>query len=183
MSIKNTLNLFVAVIFTFILTACGGNTKDNENTSSENEHMSEMSDNDATASGIGEDGLLAAKSLESDSLMGMDFAKAIEKGLLKDVVYFEFDQDQLSPESRDNLDDVAKLLKAIDGSLILMGHADERGTREYNLALSERRGKSVKNYLMVQGVKASRLEVIGYGEEKPASTTDDAANRRVVLTK
>jgi len=67
----------------------------------------------------------------------------------------------------------------------LEGHADERGTREYNLALGERRANAVQAYLMSQGAARSQIEVVSYGEEKPASTGHDQAsweqNRRVEI--
>ena len=65
------------------------------------------------------------------------------------------------------------------------GHADERGTREYNLALGERRAKAVSQYLILQGIDRSRVETISYGEERPAALGEDEAswsrNRRVEL--
>ena len=71
-------------------------------------------------------------------------------------------------------------------SFQLHGHADEKGTREYNLALSERRAKSIEDYLALQGVARNRVEVIGFGEEKPANpgSTSEAhqENRRVELS-
>ena len=99
--------------------------------------------------------------------------------------YFDFDSDQLNNESQQILNIVADYMKDSDATFKLNGHADERGTREYNLALSERRAKTVQDYLTVQGVDASMLEVIGYGEEKPANgaSTEEAwaENRRVEL--
>ncbi|MEQ9511076.1 MAG: OmpA family protein, partial [Alloalcanivorax xenomutans] len=72
-----------------------------------------------------------------------------------------------------------------NAKLRLEGHADERGTREYNVALSERRAQAVQKFLRVQGVSSSQLEVVSYGEEKPAafghSEMDWAKNRRVEL--
>ena len=106
--------------------------------------------------------------------------------LAKKVFYFEFDRDELSQEDRDALIYHANDLKANPTKRIrLEGHADERGTREYNLALGERRAQAVERYLQVQGVAAAQMETISYGEEMPADTrTTEAAhslNRRVEM--
>ncbi len=101
------------------------------------------------------------------------------------VFYFDFDKSALSADVREELDIVASLLKVSGASVRLLGHADERGTREYNLALGERRAKAVQSYLSVQGVDKSKLEVISYGEEKPADAASNEAawakNRRVEI--
>jgi peptidoglycan-associated lipoprotein len=100
--------------------------------------------------------------------------------------YFEFDKSDLSAEARDALVVHASDLKANPSRRVrLEGHADERGTREYNLALGERRSQAVERYLQVQGVSANQMEVISYGEEMPVDTgTTEAAyskNRRVEM--
>lgn len=83
-------------------------------------------------------------------------------------IFFEFDQWVIRPESRKLLEADAEWLAAHPQSKIqIEGHADERGTEEYNLALSERRAKSVMNFLVNLGVNPSRLSFISYGEEKP----------------
>jgi peptidoglycan-associated lipoprotein len=102
--------------------------------------------------------------------------------------YFEFDQSELSTDARDALVYHAAELKANPNMRVrLEGHADERGTREYNLALGERRSQAVQRYLQVQGVAANQMEVISYGEEMPVNTgtTEQAYsdNRRVELKK
>ena len=88
----------------------------------------------------------------------------------------------MKPEVQEALDIVATLLKTSGASVRLVGHADEMGTREYNIALSERRAEAVRNYLVVQGVEKEKMEVIAYGEEKPASD-DPEKNRRVELVR
>lgn len=102
------------------------------------------------------------------------------------VFYFDFDKSDLKPEAREALVYHANRLKANPNMTVrLEGHADERGTREYNLALGERRAQSVQRYLQVQGVSSSQMETISYGEERPvASGTSESAyarNRRVEL--
>lgn len=104
---------------------------------------------------------------------------------LETVFYFDFDQAVLKPESRTALLGHAEQLKAAPRSIRLEGHADERGTREYNMALGERRANAVRDFLVLQGVNGSDLEVISYGEERPESLGSNessyAANRRVEL--
>ena len=104
---------------------------------------------------------------------------------LDTVFYFDFDQYTLKPEAREALVAHADVLKAAPRSVRLEGHADERGTREYNMALGERRANAVRDFLVLQGVNGADLEVISYGEERPAATgSDDAswsANRRVEM--
>lgn len=101
------------------------------------------------------------------------------------VLYFEFDQSTLTPASRDSLMRIAAALRNSNASVRLEGHADERGTREYNIALGERRARSVADFLVLQGVSASQLETVSYGEERPAvAASNEAAwakNRRVEI--
>ena len=100
------------------------------------------------------------------------------------IFYFDFDSSALRADSRSLLDAHAAALKAKPRAVRLEGHADERGTREYNIALGERRAQSVRAYLLSRGV-TSPIEVISYGEEKPAANaSNDYAwqqNRRVEI--
>lgn len=100
------------------------------------------------------------------------------------IVYFDFDESVIKAEWRDLLSSHAKYLLANpEINLILEGHCDERGTREYNIALGERRAKAVKRFLASKGLEDSRLEIVSFGEEKPAEAGHDEAawakNRRV----
>jgi peptidoglycan-associated lipoprotein len=86
-------------------------------------------------------------------------------------VYFDFDKYDIRPNDARTLDSNAQWLKRNPDHLLLIeGHCDERGTNEYNLALGERRAKSAMNYLVSQGVQASRITIISYGEERPVCT-------------
>ncbi|HYE93625.1 MAG TPA: peptidoglycan-associated lipoprotein Pal [Terriglobales bacterium] len=86
-------------------------------------------------------------------------------------IYFDFDKYDIRPADAKVLDANAQWLKSNDSQLVLIeGHCDERGTNEYNLALGERRAKSTMNYLVSQGVQASRITIISYGEERPSCT-------------
>jgi len=101
---------------------------------------------------------------------------------LKDI-FFDFDKYDIRPGDTKVLDANASWLKSNANHLVLIeGHCDERGTNEYNLALGERRAKSTMNYLVSQGVQASRITIISYGEERPTCTqkTEEcwAKNRR-----
>jgi peptidoglycan-associated lipoprotein len=102
-----------------------------------------------------------------------------------DRVFFGYDRYDLSDEARTILEKQATWLKQYTNlSITVEGHADERGTREYNLALGERRANSVKNFLVALGVDASRVNTISYGKERPAVVGSDEAawaqNRRGV---
>ena len=105
-----------------------------------------------------------------------------QQGLLGDI-FFDYDRAELKPEARERLAKNAQWLTANPQFLLtLEGHCDERGTNEYNLALGERRAKSAMNYLVSQGVQASRITIISYGEERPQCTEHSEAcwakNRR-----
>ncbi|PWC84280.1 cell envelope biogenesis protein OmpA [Azospirillum sp. TSH100] len=102
-----------------------------------------------------------------------------------DRVFFGLDRFDLSPEARATLDRQAKWLQTYGSVTVTVeGHADERGTREYNLALGERRANSVKNYLAAKGIPANRVNVVSYGKERPAVVGSNEAawsqNRRGV---
>ena len=101
------------------------------------------------------------------------------------IFYFEFDKAVLSAETRATLIAHAQFMITYPSSIRLEGHADERGTREYNLALGQRRAESAANYLIANGVKRSRLITKSYGEERPLSLGSNNAawskNRRVEI--
>lgn len=104
-----------------------------------------------------------------------------------DRVFFDYDSYELRTDAQDQLQKQAAWLKQYANySFTIEGHADERGTREYNLALGERRANAVKNYLVALGVDASRIQVVSYGKERPAVEGHDetawAQNRRGVTT-
>ncbi|NJD38972.1 MAG: peptidoglycan-associated lipoprotein Pal [Geobacter sp.] len=110
-------------------------------------------------------------------------AKASEAVVLE-AVYFDFDKSDLRQDARDALSKNAEALlkKVADAKIKIEGHCDERGSDEYNLALGDRRAKSVAKYLITLGVAADRIETISYGKEKPAVDGHDEAawskNRR-----
>ena len=102
------------------------------------------------------------------------------------VIYFDFDSSNIRPEYINVLNAHSALLAANPNLQVrLEGHADERGSREYNVALSERRGYSVLDYMQLKGVKTTQADVIGYGEEIPADFGHNESawgkNRRVEI--
>lgn len=104
-----------------------------------------------------------------------------------DRVFFGYDKFDLTPEARATLDRQAAWLNQYPRVTVTVeGHADERGTREYNIALGERRANSVKNYLLARGVDANRIATTSYGKERPAVLGSNEAawaqNRRGVTT-
>ena len=103
------------------------------------------------------------------------------------VVYFDYDQADIRPEFNAQLQAHGQFLAGnANAALRLEGHADERGSREYNIGLGERRAQAVRRVLMLQGAQATQLTTVSYGEERPAQTgTDEESwrlNRRVELS-
>ncbi len=106
--------------------------------------------------------------------------------LAQRVIYFDFDSSNIRPEYQSILDAHSSLLAAYPNLRVrLEGHADERGSNAYNVALSERRGYSVFDYMQIKGVRSDQMDVIGYGEEVPAVFGHNEAawskNRRVEI--
>lgn len=102
------------------------------------------------------------------------------------VVQFEFDSSEILDEDRSTLDQHGDYLMANTGTTVtLEGHTDERGSREYNMALGERRANAVRQYLELKGVSGTQLKTVSYGEERPVATGSDedswSQNRRVEL--
>lgn len=127
------------------------------------------------------------------AVSGTDIDDAIAKewgtnganGGAGDRVFFETDKSVLKPEGRDQLNRwVAFLKKYPHENLLVQGHSDERGTREYNLALGERRAVAVKDFLVANGIDASRIETVSYGKERPevigSNENAYSLNRRAV---
>ncbi len=118
-------------------------------------------------------------------------AEAAQRNLLDqvervgNVFYFAFDSSTLTPTAQAAVDAHIALLKTNDRHIRLEGHTDERGTREYNMALGERRANAVRDYMVVNGIPSYRIETISYGEEQPVAygsgESNWAQNRRVVL--
>ena len=125
--------------------------------------------------------------MQSDVYTGTDTVQYLATGV-KDRVFFATNKSTLTTASRDTLRKQAGWMrKKKKLSFTIEGHADERGTREYNLALGERRANAAKDYLMTYGISGSRLSVISYGKERPVNSGSNplawSQNRRSVTVK
>ncbi|MEK9965197.1 MAG: peptidoglycan-associated lipoprotein Pal [Rhodospirillaceae bacterium] len=103
-----------------------------------------------------------------------------------DRVFFDFDKSNLSPDARTAVERWAAWLKTYPANkVVIQGHADERGTREYNLALGERRSDSARDYLVSLGIDSNRVSIVSFGKERPAVVGSNerawAQNRRAVI--
>jgi peptidoglycan-associated lipoprotein len=120
-----------------------------------------------------EDSVRAARARDTDVL----------RNTLREVIHFDFDESDLRDDARSRLDAKLPILLANPGvALRISGHADERGSDEYNLALGQRRAAAAKRYLTERGVPGGRIETVSFGEEQPVASGGDesafAANRR-----
>ena len=125
--------------------------------------------------------------LQGDVYTGTDTVEYLASGV-PDRVFFATNETILTTASRDTLrKQAAWLRKNSDINIVLEGHADERGTREYNLALGERRANSAKDYLMTYGISENRISVLSYGKERPVDSGSDplawSKDRRSVSVK
>ncbi len=141
----------------------------------------------ATVGTIGEGGAFAGSALEGLTI-------SYEKNAINDpgnvlsikTIYFAYDSSELSDDDVEVIKHHGKYLALnSDASMRLEGHTDERGTREYNIALADRRAQSIKKLLLFQGASSSQITIISYGEEKPAALGHDEdswkLNRRAEL--
>lgn len=161
---RNKTSLVLVILLGLTLAACGGKkgVKDGEEDGVSTTALGDGSG--ALGSGLGVGGDLATNN----------------------KIYFEYDSASVTPESRVLIEAHAQYMLQNPGvTAVLEGHADERGTREYNLALGERRALSVEEIMVAYGVDRSRLQAISYGEERPEALEHNesawAVNRRVVI--
>ena len=125
--------------------------------------------------------------MQGDVYTGTDTVEYLATGV-KDRVFFATNKSVLTTASRDTLrSQAAWMRKNTDISVTVEGHADERGTREYNLALGERRANAAKDYLMTYGISGDRISVISYGKERPVNSGSSplawSQNRRAATVK
>ena len=125
--------------------------------------------------------------LQGDVYTGLDSVKYLASGV-PDRVFFATNETVLTTASRETLRKQATWLRKNSViNVVLEGHADERGTREYNLALGERRANSAKDYLMTYGISSDRISVLSYGKERPVDSGSNplawSKNRRSVTVK
>ena len=125
--------------------------------------------------------------IQSDVYTGNDTVEYLASGV-KDRVFFATNESVLTTAARETLrKQAAWLRKNAKITIVLEGHADERGTREYNLALGERRANAAKDYLMTYGISSNRISVLSYGKERPVDSGSNplawSKNRRSVTVK
>ena len=180
--------LFSLFVGTFLLAAC-------ETASTMTEEATGTSGASSTAAAASSSSEASTASSSSSSASSAAAAAAAEASALEeargelmsigDTVLFGFDSSQLSADAMATLDRQAAFLNAKPAYRVkIEGHADERGTREYNLALGERRASATRDYLVARGVDGSRIRIVSYGKERPAvvGSNEDAwaKNRRSV---
>ena len=172
MSLSKILkNTFLVVIFGLVVTACTTTIKKTE--------VGKYSKIESEAQ--------AEVQMQGDVYIGTDTVGELSKGV-PDRVFFATNESILTTMSRDTLRKQATWLRENSNvNVVVEGHADERGTREYNLALGERRANAAKDYLMTYGVSADRISVISYGKERPVDSGSNplswSKNRRSVTVK
>ena len=125
--------------------------------------------------------------MQGDVYTGTDTVKYLASGVA-DRVFFATNESVLTTASRDTLrKQAAWMRKNSDLTFVIEGHADERGTREYNLALGDRRANAAKDFLMAQGISSSRITTISFGKERPVNAASNkkawAQNRRSVTVR
>lgn len=167
--------LLAAGLLALALAACGGNPPIPDPEPQDPSTLGGQ-DRDARSRGVDGEGLGE----------GEAFGDARGDGQLAMVIYFDFDQSELRPEYADLLARHANRLAGNSRLKVrLEGHADERGSREYNIGLGERRSQAVRRMLLIQGAAAEQISTVSFGEERPAALGSDdeayALNRRVEI--
>ncbi len=170
-----TIKIGLMAISLFALVACSS--------TSDTEEEGAMDGEGSSSSGSSNNGSARTNPGSTSGQLTQEEIRA-QNALRQTVFYFDFDIAEFKPADRETLSFHARDLAGNSSkSIRLEGHGDERGTREYNLALGERRANSVLNYLIVNGASRSQIEVVSYGEEQPAQAgqSDNAysRNRRV----
>lgn len=168
---KRSIQLILAMVAALTLAACS-TTKPADDSSTDTSTGTSVSDTEAEA---------LARQRAAEEAERQRIASLLENT----TIYFDYDQDSIRGDFVELLEVHAKHIQATGKSIVLEGHADERGTPEYNLALGERRAKSVEQMLRTYGVSMGQSEVISFGEESPASLghaeSDFELNRRVEI--
>ncbi|NOX93015.1 MAG: peptidoglycan-associated lipoprotein Pal [Gammaproteobacteria bacterium] len=177
----------LAMLPALLLLGCGTSGEVEEGTDSgvSSSSSTSGSGSSATTSGVGAGGAASGENMgEKEPAFSGDPLDDPNSLLAKRVVYFDYDQSDIKSDFRAIIQAHAEYLANNSNVMVtLEGHADERGTREYNIALGERRANAVQRMLALQGASASQIRVISYGEERPAALGHDeeslALNRRV----
>ncbi len=169
--------LAIGLTAAMLLAACGSNVKLDE---------VPVSDRSGTATGAGAGGQGSGVDPRGVTGVQVQGAGGAQPQQLQRIVYFDYDSFEVKPEFASALEANAKYLNANRTARVgLEGHTDERGGREYNLALGQKRAEAVRRALSLLGVSDSQMEAVSFGEEKPAQTGSDEAafskNRRVEI--
>jgi len=166
--------LFILCIGTVFLAACetaSTTSVDSAGDASSNAAASSTSSGTASSSTAA---ATEAETLSPEEMLKKEFAK------VGSTILFDYDSSALSDYAQRTLDRQAAFLKARPQTRVLMGgHADERGTREYNLALGERRASAARDYLVSKGISSERIRIISYGKERPAKVGSNEAAWRL----
>lgn len=163
-----------------VLSACSSNKKDLGD--SDGMTIGQPEDlSGGPVGGVDDYGTSSVGAVDSSTVPGTQADLAAQAG--SDIVFFDTDRHDLTGEARSIIEDQARWMNSYPNlNVTIEGHADERGTREYNLALGDRRASSVKNYLIAMGVDPRRINTISYGKEQPmvvgADGTSWSQNRR-----
>ena len=174
---QNYTRYLVIILFALFLAACETVPKDTASSSSSSTSSSSSSSSSSTAAVEIQDGVYVGS--DTVEMLAID---------VPDRIFFAYDSYSLTKAAQNTLEKQAKWLKA-NGSVTIAieGHADERGTREYNLALGDRRANAAKDYLMTQGISSSRVTTISFGKERPVNSGSNkkawAQNRRSVTVR
>jgi peptidoglycan-associated lipoprotein len=173
-------HLFIIALMPMVLAACSSNDKDLGDSGGMSIGEPENLDDGAYPQ-TGEYGTSSVAGVDSSAVPGSQADLQAQAG--SDMVHFETDRHDLTGQARSVLEGQARWLNTYPTvNVIIEGHADERGTREYNLALGERRAISVRNYLIAMGVDPRRIDTVSYGKEQPLVVGSDgqswAENRR-----
>lgn len=169
-----------------LLSGCSFTEEKKENVLKDKNHAIQNETNDSLTRGYQNDSTVSGKQL---GLNGSDVDPQFSdpnNPLSKRTIYFSYDNSQVDQKFVDVIAAHSQyLVNHTAAKIVLGGHADERGSREYNVALSEQRAKAVSRMMGAQGVARDQIEVVGYGEEKPASDERDESswqlNRRVEI--
>jgi peptidoglycan-associated lipoprotein len=181
MSVRFGKKVAVISAVTLLLAACSKDNEPDPNAPGVNDGAGEVVETPVDTTPARTDAEIEAERLSN--LYGGANSRGLEDFAGSDQVLFAYDSSELSANARDILGKQAEWMNYHSRTrFTIEGHCDERGTREYNLALGERRATAVKNYLVALGVPASRLDTISYGKERPVSAGDHAQNRRGVLS-
>ena len=176
--------LFIVGVATLV--ACGGATGTVEETVTETTESTEATDS-ATASGTGDDSVTSAGTTvagtgDDDSSEGIQGHPLDDPqgDLAARTIYFEFDSSEVPETERSTIEAHGRYLAEHSGAqIILEGHADERGSREYNIALGEQRAEAVRRLMTIYGAASQQIRTISYGEERPAVDGHDESAWRL----